>query len=279
MKHGGEPASQRPDYSVLWSRNMHFGLRTIFVAIAIVAAGLAAWKRWPVSAGTRPTGRDLDVAIFGRGYFEVISHTGELFYTRRGDFGIDRNGQLTLGGEADLLKVSPSVTVPPDWTHIRIDANGDVSVAQSGATGWTQVGALMLVNFINPDGLNEVLPDVYAETAASGTPFVGAPGVSGLGRLKQGWLETTASERIAEWPVESLTLVALGIALAWCVFELREQRRLLNRLAASAAGSSHVATSSSARSETRFDANEVPRETRPAELVAVGYTGEAGGPV
>ena len=53
------------------------------------------------------------------------------------------------------------------------------------------LGQLQLANFVNPAGLEPKGGNLYAETAASGTPSAGAPGTNGLGTLQQGFVETS----------------------------------------------------------------------------------------
>ena len=53
------------------------------------------------------------------------------------------------------------------------------------------VGQLQLAGFVNPAGLEPKGQNIFGETAASGTPNVGAPGQNGLGSLQQGFVETS----------------------------------------------------------------------------------------
>jgi flagellar basal-body rod protein FlgG len=72
---------------------------------------------------------------------------------------------------------------------VSIAADGKVSVGVSGQAATQQVGQLQLASFINPAGLEPRGQNLYAETAASGTPNSGAPGADGLGSLLQGYVE------------------------------------------------------------------------------------------
>ena len=53
------------------------------------------------------------------------------------------------------------------------------------------MGTLQIANFVNPAGLDPKGQNLFAETAASGTPNAGAPGSNGLGTLQQGFVETS----------------------------------------------------------------------------------------
>ena len=215
---------------------LRFRLRTALVAIALVGFALAAWIHGYPASGTFPTGRDLDVAVFGRGYFQVADHTGQVFYTRQGDLAISSEGVLVVGRPVDNLQLVPTITVPADWTKISLAADGDVRVEQSGAAQATSIGLLNLARFINPEGLAEVAPGLYAETSDSGIPTSGAPGTGGLGVLRQGWLERDAAAAFERVRLEHFVVLVLALvvvaAVAWCAVELRRQRALLNALLA-----------------------------------------------
>ena len=134
------------------------------------------------------TGNSLDVAIEGRGFLQVLMPDGTLAYTRDGALKLDAQGQLvTSRGYA----VQPAITIPADAQSVTIGADGTVSVQLAGQPTPTQVGTLQLADFVNPAGLQPIGENLYIETAASGTAQTGTPGVSGLGRLVQGALETS----------------------------------------------------------------------------------------
>lgn len=134
------------------------------------------------------TDNALDMAIEGQGFFQVLRPDGSLGYTRDGTFQVDAQGQLvTSSGYA----VQPAITIPEDAQSITIGTDGVVSVVQPGQATPTQVGTMQLADFINPAGLQPLGENLYTETAASGAPQVGNPGLTGLGTLRQGALETS----------------------------------------------------------------------------------------
>jgi flagellar basal-body rod protein FlgG len=51
------------------------------------------------------------------------------------------------------------------------------------------VGTLQLTDFVNPAGLEPRGDNLLVESAASGPAQTGNPGLTGLGRLQQGFLE------------------------------------------------------------------------------------------
>ena len=146
----------------------------------------AATSRNFAQGSLQQTGNTLDVAIKGQGFFQIQLPDGSTGYTRDGAFQVDGNGALvTAAGYA----VQPGITVPSGATAVTIAADGTVSASISGQAAPQTLGQLQLASFINPAGLEPRGGNVYAETAASGTPNAGAPGSSGLGGLQQGFVE------------------------------------------------------------------------------------------
>ena len=134
------------------------------------------------------TDAPLDVAIQGRGFFEIQLPDGTTAYTRDGSFTVDSQGQLV---NSNGYPLQPSITIPPNTLTITIGVDGVVSALSSGATAPTQVGNIQLVDFINETGLQARGENLYLETASSGSPTPGTPGQNGLGTIIQGALETS----------------------------------------------------------------------------------------
>ena len=134
------------------------------------------------------TGNDLDVAINGAGFLQVLLPDGTTAYTRDGSFQRDNQGQLvTSSGYA----VQPSITIPANALTTTISNDGVVSITQAGNASTTQVGTLQLATFINVGGLQSVGENLYMETASSGTPTPSTPGTNGAGVLNQRYVETS----------------------------------------------------------------------------------------
>ncbi|WP_028081891.1 flagellar basal-body rod protein FlgG [Solimonas soli] len=134
------------------------------------------------------TGNALDVAINGRGFFQVQMPDGTLAYTRDGSFQLDSQGQLVTAGG---YPVQPGIQIPTGAQSISISTDGIVSVQVAGNSAPQQVGQLLTADFINPAGLQARGENLYTETAASGSPQTGAPSQSGFGALQQGALESS----------------------------------------------------------------------------------------
>ena len=134
------------------------------------------------------TGNDLDVAINGAGFLQVLLPDGTTAYTRDGSFQRDNQGQLvTSSGYA----VQPSITIPANALTTTISNDGVVSITQAGNASATQVGTLQLATFINVGGLQSVGENLFMETASSGTPTPSTPGTNGAGVLNQRYVETS----------------------------------------------------------------------------------------
>jgi flagellar basal-body rod protein FlgG len=145
------------------------------------------------------TNRNLDVAIEGRGYLQVTEPgTGEIQYTRAGNFSLNANGELVAGSASTGRLVEPSIVIPPDATEISISPQGIVSVRQPGTTTLQQVGTLELATFVNPEGLLRIGENLFVETDASGTATTGPPGDPGYGQVRQGYLEASNVEPVTE---------------------------------------------------------------------------------
>src|SRR5215510_12435168 len=132
------------------------------------------------------TGNSLDVAVNGRGFFQILLPDGTLGYTRDGSFQVNAQGELvTSSGYA----VQPGITVPDGAQSVTVGADGVVTVQLAGQTTPTQVGQLQLVDFINTAGLQPRGENLLLESAASGPAQTGTPGLNGLGLIEQGSLE------------------------------------------------------------------------------------------
>jgi flagellar basal-body rod protein FlgG len=134
------------------------------------------------------TGKDLDVAVNGRGFFQVLLPDGNLGYTRAGSFQMNNQGQLVT---PNGYLVQPEITVPQTAQNVTIGNDGTVTAKLAGEAESSQIGTLELVDFINPAGLQPIGENLYLESAASGAPQADVPGTNGLGVLVQGALESS----------------------------------------------------------------------------------------
>jgi flagellar basal-body rod protein FlgG len=141
------------------------------------------------SQGTlQQSSNNLDVAVQGAGFLQVTMPDGTIGYTRDGALQIDNAGRLVNSGG---LVVAGGITVPANATNVTISQDGAVTAAIPGNVAPQSIGTITTASFINPAGLEPKGQNIYAETAASGQPNVGAPGSNGLGTLMQGFVETS----------------------------------------------------------------------------------------
>ncbi len=141
------------------------------------------------------TRRDLDMCIQGRGFFSVSMPDGTSAYTRDGSVGMDGSRRLVT---AQGRPLSDGVTIPSDTTSITIAADGKVYVQQAGSTEQSLVGQIQLASFANAGGLRSLGGNLFGESVASGAPTLHVPGQEGVGELKQGYLERSNVDVVAE---------------------------------------------------------------------------------
>jgi len=156
---------------------------------------IVATEKLFTQGSMQQTGNAMDVAIKGRGFFQILKPDGDLAYTRDGSFQMNDQGEMVT---ASGYVVQPGITIPDGAQSVTIGADGTVSVKLPGQTTPSQVGTLETVDFINPVGLQPVGENLYIETAASGTAQSGAPGLNGFGALVQGALEGSNVNVVAE---------------------------------------------------------------------------------
>jgi flagellar basal-body rod protein FlgG len=136
--------------------------------------------------GLNNTGNALDVAINGRGFFQVLMPDGSFGYTRDGSFKMSAEGELVTSSG---YKIQPGITIPSGAQSISVGADGVVSAQVAGQSAPTQIGTLQLTDFVNPAGLQPRGENLLSESAASGPAQTSTPGLNGLGNLQSGFLE------------------------------------------------------------------------------------------
>lgn len=143
------------------------------------------------------TENPLDVVIEGRGFFQVRRPSGEIGYTRAGNFHLDRDGNLVTS-DGDPLE--PQITIPQQALSIQIANDGTVTYNLPGQTATQNAGQISIANFQNPAGLNSIGRNLYLPTDASGEATVGLPGgQDGLGTLMQGYTEQSNVSVVEEF--------------------------------------------------------------------------------
>lgn len=159
------------------------GVRPAAVSVVLAQGNLTA------------TSGDLDVAIEGSGFLEVTMPAGGSAYTRDGSLKRSPDGQIVT---SDGYVVAPGITIPNDARSLSINASGEVYAYFANRVDPELLGQLTLTGFTNEKGLEAIGSNLFLETAASGSPLSGAPGVDGLGTLRQGYLEESSVDPVRE---------------------------------------------------------------------------------
>ncbi len=141
------------------------------------------------------TNEPLDVAVQGRGFFQIELPDGTLAYTRDGGFKLSPDGIIVT---RDGLTVQPAITIPADATSVNINTSGEVQVTIQGQTDPQQVGQLQMATFVNIGGLQPLGDNMYSETTASGSATLNNPGIDGTGTILQGYLEASNVNPVKE---------------------------------------------------------------------------------
>jgi len=162
---------------------MGMGVRASTVSMEIVQGAIS------------PTGGDLDLAIEGRGYFEITLPSGDAAYTRDGKFFRNQDGLMV---NADGYALADGITIPNDTRQLTISNDGEVTAFFDNAAAGQSLGNISMTVFANPKGLEALGANLYRETAGSGAPIVGEPGTEGIGTMRQGYLEDSGVDVVEE---------------------------------------------------------------------------------
>ena len=147
----------------------------------------AAVDRINEQGSLQSTDNSLDVALQGKGYFQVLLPSGETAYTRDGSFQLSPTGQVVTH---DGFTVGGIGAIPTDATSITINPQGQVFYKQDGVVAPTAAGQVQLATFPNEAGLDAIGNNLLLQTPASGQP--------GYGSLLQGFLESSNVNVVSE---------------------------------------------------------------------------------
>lgn len=164
---------------------------------AIIGLGVqtSAVRNLHIQGSLVNTGNNYDLALVGRGWFQVETPDGETVYTRSGAFNTNATGQLVT---IDGYTVVPGITVPQDASEITFTSSGQVLVRVGNDTQLQEIGQLTIANFVNEAGLEPMGENLFRQTAASGEPIVGTPADPGYAQIKQNYLESSNVDPVKE---------------------------------------------------------------------------------
>jgi len=137
----------------------------------------------------------LDLAITGRGFFQITMPDGTIAYTRDGTFSRDNQGNMVT---ASGYPLQPAINIPEGTQTVSIGSDGTVTATSATNTQGTKIGQIQLADFINEQGLQPIGTNLLQESAASGAPQVGTAGANGLGTIQQDTLETSNVNSVTE---------------------------------------------------------------------------------
>ena len=162
-----------------------------------IGSGVKAGSVYRITEQGSPTatGNTFDLAIDGRGYFQILMPSGDMAYTRAGNFAVNGEGLLVTD---DGYAVQPEISIPQDARDVIISPGGQVQVLTDGDPAPQIVGQLELAQFFNEAGLEAIGDNLFLETAASGPANIGAPGEVGFGQLMQGYTEASNVDAVSE---------------------------------------------------------------------------------
>lgn len=158
--------------------------------------GITGSSKLFVAGDLKKTEAPLDLAIRGRGFFEVLLPDGTHAYTRAGALQIDKDGMLAT---SDGHHVEPAIQVPSDAAAVTIETSGRVLATVPDETDPVEIGTIQLADFVNPAGLQPLGDNLYLPTEKSGDAFFGKPGEANFGTVAQGFLESSNVKLIEEF--------------------------------------------------------------------------------
>lgn len=171
------PGTQSSDAGTILPSGLQLGL----------GVRVAAVYRIHEQGAIQMTDNPLDLALNGKGFFEIQLPNGDEAYTRAGVFQINQDGEIVT---TQGYVVQPAIVVPDGATNLEVNESGEVYARLPGQTNMTNLGQFQLADFANPAGLEAIGDNLFIETEASGTATTGIPGEDNLGTIRQGALET-----------------------------------------------------------------------------------------
>ncbi|MCF6239239.1 MAG: flagellar basal-body rod protein FlgG [Candidatus Marinimicrobia bacterium] len=141
------------------------------------------------------TNNPLDMAISGKGFFQVMMPDGSITYSRDGAFRINSTGEMVNSAG---LKMYPNISLPDGVQSVNIAQNGVVAALIDGEVTPLEIGQIELANFMNPAGLKPIGGNLLEASEASGDPSYGMAGDQGFGTVMQGYLEKSNGDVVKE---------------------------------------------------------------------------------
>ena len=160
-------------------------------------ARVSATQKMFQQGSLQSTENKTDMALEGEGFFKVLLYDGSEAYTRDGSFKVDSNRQLVT---SNGYLLEPPVVLPEDFIMdtLSLSKDGRISVNVIGDEDPVEVGTMEIYRFVNPAGLSSIGSNLYKTTAASGEEIPGQPGMNGMAKVHQGFLEMSNVKVVEE---------------------------------------------------------------------------------
>jgi len=158
---------------------------------------VAATQKMFEQGSLQNTENKLDLALEGEGFFKIMLYDGTIAYSRDGSFKLDSNRQVVT---ANGYLLEPPLVLPENFimNTLSISQDGRVTVKVVGSDDPVEVGQLELARFVNPAGLQSIGGNLFKTTPASGEEIAGQPGIEGMAKTHQGFLEMSNVKVVEE---------------------------------------------------------------------------------
>lgn len=141
------------------------------------------------------TENQFDLAINGRGFFEIQLPDGSQAFTRAGSFQVNQDGDMVT---PEGYSLQPAINIPPNAVSVSINEQGQVDFTVQGDPNPQNAGQINLTTFNNVAGLEAQGGNLYLATQASGEAVTGTATVDGVGSILQGYLENSNVNAVSE---------------------------------------------------------------------------------
>ncbi len=158
---------------------------------------VAATQKMFTQGSLQATGNKLDIALEGDGFFKIQMYDGTMAYTRDGSFKIDSNRQVVT---SNGYLLEPQLVLPENsiMETLSISQDGRITVKIVGEDDPVDIGQMEIYRFVNPAGLRSIGSNLFKTTPASGEEIPGQPGLEGMAKLHQGFLEMSNVKVVEE---------------------------------------------------------------------------------
>ncbi|MEM8694725.1 MAG: flagellar hook-basal body protein [Pseudomonadota bacterium] len=202
-------ATQRPSFEAMLANT---GRSSILSGVAADASA-----RIFAQGELRLTDSDLDIAIDGEGFIELLGQNGETMLWRGGTLTVNEDGYLAA---ANGMPLRGLITVPVGTTDLTIDRNGMIRAIVDGAPEPEEIGQIELAMVQDSANMTSAGNAMFRPASDSGVAVM-MPGEDGAGSIVQGAIENSNVDLASE--VVTLLLLQRGFAASSQVVRAGDQ--------------------------------------------------------